>query len=195
MKLSSISQADRQVILAVGGAVALLVMVVAMVDVPLCGRIGRQLTTLKDLRVKIADAKVLVQQLPEQEAASRASEERYRAMASRVGSGQSVARILETLSLQAKEHHLEYEAVQPPADEEDQRRFTVGPTLALREVPLTLQLAGRYRQLGEFLAELPNAPYLASLKQLTVSRPASDSLKLRADLLLTVYLAEETLVR
>ncbi len=189
--LEWLSQADRRIMLGAAGGVLLLILLIGLVYVPVCGGIGRRFFTLRDLQRRISEARIMVKELPQREAASRASEERYRTMADRVGRGQSIARILESLSAQAKAHHLEYGAIQPPADASDHQTFTLGSLLTVREVPLTLQLSGRYRQLGEFLAELPGAPYVASLKRVMITRPHSESLKLHADLVLAVYLAEE----
>ena len=160
------------------------------VYLPLMAAIREQRVMLRDLRVKIADAQELAEGVPIQEAALQQAQERYRGLERRIDTGQSIARILETLRRQAKDHALELVAVQPRAGANGQPTITIQPDLILRETPLTLQLTGRYRQVGEFLGELLNAPFLASVRTLTVTKPDAQHPRLRADLVLALYLSE-----
>lgn len=157
---------------------------------PLVATIGDRYARLRELRVKLADARVLTKQQPSQEQALARMTARYKIVERQVGEGQSVARILETLSQQAKHHRLELVAVQPPAEEDGPRRLGLGPEMALRETPLTVQLTGRYRHVGEFLGELFHAPFLSSVRQLSMTKPHAERPALQADLALLVYLAE-----
>ncbi len=176
-----------------GAALLALGLLVQLVYRPLTARIGAQRMALRELRVKVADAQALAQQAPQHQAALERARVRYQALERRLGDGQGIARALETLSAQAKERRLEFVGVQPSAGEGEQPVVMVGPALRLRELPLTVQLTGRYRQLGEFLGELPQAPFLAVVRRLTLSRPRADTPKVLAELLLSVYPAESAL--
>ena len=173
-------------VLASAGALLLL----RVVYLPLLAGIGHRYARLQEVRVKIADVRVLKEQQPTQQKALAQMKARQQTLQHQVGEGQSVARILETLSQQAKRHRLELVAVQPPAEEEAPRRVSVGPDMTLRELPLSVQLIGRYRQVGEFLGELYHAPFLSSVRQVMIAKPQADRAIIQADLALVVYLAD-----
>jgi Tfp pilus assembly protein PilO len=172
------------------GALVALVLAARFLYVPALARLSRQRAALQDLTVKIADAHVLTEQLPQQQAALEEAQQRHRAMFGRVGEGQSVARILEQLSALAKSQRVELAAVQPRADEEP-RLIAMRPGLAMREIPLRLQLKGRYQQIGEFLGRFPTAPFMASVKQLAMRKPEAETAQLEADVLIGIYVAEQ----
>lgn len=163
-----------------------------VLSLSLLATIGSQRALLRELRVKIADAREFTQQLPLQEEVLQQAQARYRALERRIASGQSIARMLETLKLYAQHHELELVAVQPRVNDQVAALITPGLGLAFRETPLTLRLTGRYRQLGEFLGELSNAPLIAFVKQLTLSKPQGDSAQLQAELLVALYVQERT---
>lgn len=171
-------------------ACAGMLLLLRVVYLPLLAGIGDRYARLQELRVKIADVRVLKEQQPTQQKALDHIKARYQVLRQQVGEGQSIARILETLSRQAKHHRLELVAVQPPAEEEEPRRVSVGSDLTLRELPLSVQLTGRYRQVGEFLGELSRAPFLSSVRQLRMTKPQADRATIQADLALVVYLAD-----
>ena len=183
-------QPRQRILLGAVAACVLLLVLIRFLYLPALTRISAQRSTLHDLRVKIADAHVLVSQSASQHDALREAQKRWNVLERRIENGQSVARILEMLSQEAKQHRLELTAVKPRAEDVDQRILTLGPEMMLREVPLTIQLTGRYRPLGEFLAELPNAPFIASVRKLTMTKPQADSPMLQANFVLAVYLAE-----
>ena len=192
MKLPKIQLEPRSIYL-VGGTGALLVAVllVRFVYLPVLAQIGERQAALCDLRVKIADAHVLISQRQAYEAALQEVRKRYRALVEhRVGAEQSVARVLDALSEEAKAHRLELVATQPQTVEGEQHLLALGQGLVLREVPLTLQLSGRYRQVGEFLGALRDASFIASVQKLTLAKAEANSSKLRADISLAVYLPE-----
>ena len=179
----------QQLFLGGAGGVLALTFAARFLFVPALAAIGARRATLRDLEVKTADAGVLISQLPQHQAALEQAQESYRAVVERrVGQGQSVARILDTLSRDAKAQRLELVTVQPRAGENEKRLVVLGPELTVSEVPLTLQVTGRYRSLGEFLGKLPDAPFLSSVRQLTVTKPNTVRAELRADLVLAVYL-------
>ena len=181
----------QQVFLGLTGALLVVILSLRFIYLPVLARINERRALLTDLRVKIADAQVLAGQLPGQEQALQLAREHYGdALESWIGKEQSVARILERLSAQAKDHRLELVAIQPRAEDHEPRVVILGPEVTLREVPLTLQLTGRYRQLGEFLGDLPTAPFLASIRELKMTKPQADRAELRTDLVLAVYLSE-----
>ena len=182
----------EQLMLGATAAAATLLLAVRFLYLPVIGRIGEQRAMIRDLVVKTADAQALAAQRPTTEAALRDAQQRYRTLEDQVGSGQSVGKILELLGAQAKAHRLELTVVQQAPDELQARVVTLGPELTLREVPLTLQVSGRYRQIGEFLGGLQEAPFLSSVRTLTMAKAQAESPTLRAELVLAVYLAERS---
>ena len=180
----------QKLLLGVTGGLVALVWLFRYLYLPAIATIEARRATLQDLKVKIADAQVLTAQLPDHQAALRDAQERYRALESRLGAGQSVARVLEALSAEAKDHRLELAALKPRTDERERRVFALSPEMLLTEMPLTLQLTGRYRQLGEFLGGLRDAPFVASVQELKITKPEAGHAQLQADLVLAVYLAE-----
>lgn len=185
------SLSPRQQWFAGGGCiVAAMLLLARIVYLPLLADIGYRYARLQELRVKLADVRVLKNQQPAQRKALAQTKARYQALRYQVGEGQSIARILETLGQQAKRHRLELVAVQPPVEEETPRRVIVGADMTLRELPLSVQLTGRYRQAGEFLGEFYHAPFLSSVRQLKIAKPQADRATIQADVALVVYLAE-----
>ena len=180
----------QKLLLGVTGGLVALMWLFRYLYLPAIASIEARRATLQDLKVKIADAQVLAAQLPDYQAALRDAQERYRVLESRLGAGQSVARVLEALSAEAKDHRLELAAVKPRTDERERRVFALSPEMLLTEVPLTLQLTGRYRQLGEFLGGLRDEPFVASVQELKITKPEAGHAQLQADLVLAVYLAE-----
>ena len=171
------------------GACTMAVLVMRFLYIPLWGRVQERWTSLATLRVKMADARLSMERLPAEEAALTQAQERRQLLERRIGQEQSIARILEALGRQAKTHHLELVTMQPRADAHEEASVSLGPEIILRDMPLTVELTGRYRQLGEFLGELPSAPYVAAVKRMRITRPDLESPKLKADLVLAVYLA------
>ena len=192
MKRQALQLDTRQKLL-LGGTAALvaLVLLVRFVYLPVVARIGERRASLTDLRVKTADAHLLASRLSDEERALTEAQAQHRALERRVGEGQSMARILETLGQQAKDRRLELVAVQPKEGESEPLTLRLGSALTLHEVPLRLQLTGRYRQIGEFLGELIHTPFISSIKELKTRKPEADSATLQADLVLAVYLNQE----
>ncbi len=155
---------------------------------PLIAHLLDERATWRDLRAKRIAAESLPSQAPEQEAALHQLQSRYRQLESQLSGGQSVARILEELGARAREQSLELTVIQPRLPKSP-KTVALSPGLTLRETPLSLQLSGRYRAIGEFLSTLPDAPFLASISSLMLTRPEAAA-PLRAELVLTVYTAE-----
>ena len=183
-------QAPYRIALAVTGALVLSVWLVRYLYLPVMARIGTQRAELRALSVKTADADVLTSALPNYQVALGEAESRYQVLEKRV-TGQSLARILDELGRWAKNHKLEVVAVQPRPEAGSDVILEPGPKLRLRELPLTLKLRGRYRQVGEFLAKLPDAPFFATVRQLQIRQPISESAQLDVDMVLAVYLNED----
>ena len=191
MNVNTIRLAWRhQVLLGATGALLLAVLCVRFVYLPVWARINERRARLQDLTVKVADAQVLIAQRPAQAATLDEARTRYRELEARFGEGPSVATILETLGAQAKEHKLELVAIQPRSETKGQRVVVFGPELKVREVPLTLQLTGRYQHVGEFLGALPRCPFFTLVRALTLAKPDTDVGQLTANLELAVYLVE-----
>lgn len=181
----------HQTLGAAAGAVLVAALLARVLYLPALAKIGMRWTALQGLKAKIAEARLLSQELPDQEAALAGVRARYAVLEQRMDADQSVARILDSLSQEAKAHRLDLVAVQPGEEEDKPRLVRLGPKLILREIPLNLELTGSYRHVGEFLGTLPAAPFLSSVRRLSVTKPQADSAKLKADLALAVYLAEE----
>ena len=168
----------------VGGALRLLC-------VPAWVRLGARGAELRDLQAQVAQARQVAAELPLQQAALRDEQARYENLERRIRGGQSVARVLETLSAQAKQDGVELVALQPHADAQVMPVMMLGPSMRFRGVPLTLQLTGRYRALGEFLGTLPQSPLFATVHRLTMTRLEAGSPRLRAELEMTLYLPQQ----
>ena len=191
VKLPAVKLAPRyQLLVGITGGLVLAVWAIRFLYLPLLGRIAEHRVRLRDLAVKIEDARVLTAQLPQQQAALQQAGATFQSAYGRVGDGQSVARILESLSLQAKGYQLGLTAAQPRTADDQSVPIIMGPELALREVPLTLQLKGRYQQMGEFLGWISDGPFVASVRRVSIRKPQADSVQLEADLVIAAYLAE-----
>ncbi len=191
MTLPRVSLEGRQGwLLGVAGAAIGVAVCIRFLYLPVIAGIGERRATLTELRVKLADAQTVAAQLPSQEQVLQETQERFRVLERRLGDGQTVSTILESLSALAKEHHIEVVAVQP--EETVAHEVPLSPTVTLREVPLTLQLTGRYRNVGEFLGMLPSAPFVASVRALKISKLPPAGATLRAELALAVYLMKDT---
>ena len=177
----------RLLLLGTGG-VLLGVLAVRFLFLPVVAVIGERRASLQALAVKAADASILVAQRSTHEQALRQAEQRCAVLDAQVRN-QSVARILDALGQRAKAHRLELSVVQEHAAQELPRTVALGPELTVREVPLRVQLRGRYRQVAEFLGSLREAPFLATVQELTMTHP-DETAQLKTDLLLAVYLAE-----
>lgn len=192
MKLPTITLEPRsQYLLAGTGALVALVLAVRFLYMPVLARIGERRSMLNDLRVKMADVRTLVDLRPQHEVALQESQARYQAFAqTRLGGGPSLARILEALNQEARDHRVQVTASQPHAEEGGSRLLPLWRDLTMREVLLTVEVAGRYRHISEWLGDLSRVPFMTSVKRLQLTKPQADSSKLRADLTLAVYLAE-----
>jgi len=164
--------------------------VIRFVYLPAGVRLGERRASLKELAANIADAKLLAERLPQEQAALDQTRERYRSLVERrIDRGLSLARVLETLSAQAQDRRLELVAMQPNTSDKTMASIELGQELRLEQTLLTLGLAGRYRSIGEFLGWLQQAPFVASVRTLTLSRPEDNTLRVHADVELAVYLA------
>jgi Tfp pilus assembly protein PilO len=157
---------------------------------PLLTAVAVQRARLTELQGKIADAHLLAGQAVAQHAALDEARAAFQRLRRRIGEGQTVGRVIEVLGRQAKQHKLELMTIQPDEDEESPRLLAVEGGVTVREVPVSLRVRGRYQQIGQFLAALSNAPCLASVRQVSLSRPSRESPQLQAEMVLTVYLEE-----
>ena len=175
--------------LSITGLLMVLVLLVRWVYLPVIGQIRERRVAVQDLRVKIADAKELLPKLPAQEAAFQQAKQRFETLQIRLGNAQALANILDTLRTQAERLHLEFSATQLPYEEEAQGVIRLGAGLALREVPVTLTLIGRYRNLGELLGSLAEAPVVGAIDTLSVGSKPEFQPRLEANVSLKMWLA------
>ncbi|MBI2885162.1 MAG: type 4a pilus biogenesis protein PilO [Candidatus Omnitrophica bacterium] len=180
----------QQLLLVAATGVTAAVLLLRFVYIPLWGGIRQRAARLRELDVKMADAHLVRDQLAGQDALLRKTRERYELVRSRIGDEQSVGRILEALNQQAVEQQLEVLGMQPGVDGREPERLRLNADLTLREVPVLLRLQGRYRNLGEFLGQLPDAPFLASVRELELKRAPAGSPQLEARVVLSVYVTE-----
>jgi len=172
----------------VGGCIGLVAMTV-FVYVPLIEEIGQQKEMLQEITVKIANAKILNERLPKAEEKLQQAQERYRHIQRLIGKKASMARVLETLNVSAQEHHLELVAIQPRTNGE-QPVIQFGSNLIARQIPIHLQLTGRFRSIAEFLGTLPDAPFLAFLNELTMRKTQGGGNEIESEMSLIVLLGE-----
>ena len=185
----------QKLVLAGTGASVVLILLIRFLYLPVLGTIGERRAILKDLRVKIADVEVLRAQQAAHEAALVEAEVRYRDLKSWISRGESMPRILEALSRQARDDQVELVVLQPPAAEGDAQEASVftlrlRPGLELRQVPLHLTLTGRFFQIGEFLGTLADMPFVVSVQSIRVTKPEISSAKLRVEVVLPVFLTD-----
>lgn len=185
-----LSKLDSRQQLLVMGAGGLLLMAAGVrgVYLPLFARIRVQQTQLREWQAKAAVAAQLLSQRGTQETALKQAQQASRALESRIGRTPSLASFLERLGQRAKGARLELVAAQPKDAAASPRLIALGPQMQVREVPLTLQLTGRYRGLGEFLAALDREPVLFSIRHLTITKAQAEGAQVQADLLLHLYL-------
>ena len=158
--------------------------------VPLGRHLARQWSVRSQLLARLGEAKALEARTAAARASLEATGARREALERRLGRGQSVAKVLEVLGQEAKSHKLELVATQPKQDADSPRRVRITSDLIAQAVPVTVQISGRYRQLGEFLGILREAPFLASIQQVSITEPNQETGRLRADLELTLYLTD-----
>lgn len=195
MKLPFRLEMRHKIALGLTGGLAALILAVRFVYLPVFGAVGEKRATLLELKTKVADTTVLAARLPQEEAALAQAQKEYQAFLQRIGEEQSVARILDLLGKQAAGYRLQIVLLQQRADEgAPPRTLTLGPQLTLREVPLTLKLTGRYRQFGEFLGTLAEAPFIAAVKDVKLARVKAGEPDLEADMVLAVYVADRSAV-
>jgi Tfp pilus assembly protein PilO len=139
-----------------------------------------------EARAQILNAKALEARNPSAEA-REALQRRYDELAARVGAGQSIARIVELLGDQARAESLEV-VVQQAKDQQDEEQPAAWPgALSVAPMPLTLQLTGRYRALGEFVGWLAEAPFVATVDSIRMDKLDPGSPRLKVELRVVVY--------
>jgi Tfp pilus assembly protein PilO len=180
-----------RLVLGLAAAVAAAVLWVRLIAQPALGRISARRATLTALEAQIAHARELADRLPEVEAASRQAHGRYDALARRLESVRTTSHVLEMLSHQAKAHRLELIAVEPRQPTDGPHRLSESSGLVIHQIPMWFKLAGRYRQVGEFLGELTEGPVAAAIRELRLTKAQAEGAVLKVDLVLAVYLAEE----
>ena len=175
---------------AVAGAAALgLALVIGGVILPARALVHSRRAALMEIRRGIADGEAAGRQAQVESQRQRALEAQYQALRQRAGEGRSVAHVLDLISAQAQAHHLEIVTSQPAPDAREAGLVVIGPDLALKSLPFTLRLDGSYQALGEFLGELLDAPYLASVRRMTVTAPDNSRRAVHAVVELVVFVA------
>ena len=192
MKLTFPRLDARQTLAAgLGLAVVALFLSIRIVLVPIISGIASRRASIQELERLLTEARELQDQREAQERLLAQARSEYQVLQRRVGTGQSIARVLEALSQQAREQRLEITSLKPEMDGDDNAITELGPSVRLRKVPLSLSVAGHYRQVGDFLGQLAQGPFLASIETLRISKPSNATAKVQAELALSVYLAEQ----
>lgn len=182
--------ATRTTLLMLLGAILAGALLARFVYLPLTWQIRDRRAMVEVLRLKLADAQVAIARLPQSTAERQRLEAQYRALTGRMTRGESLVRILERLSQQAKAHRVGMAVVKSHADDAASRMLTLGSMVTLHETPLALQLTGRYRPIAEFLGGLAEAPLLSTVRTVTITKPDAANATVRADVTLAVYVAE-----
>ena len=162
---STMIRMPRHVLVIGAAGVALLIGAsVRFVEVPLSHRIGRAWSTLHEVRAQATAARELERRLAEQQARLQETQAALAAIKLHVGNVQGMAKALETLRQHAVSHHVELTVTQQPAEEET-GALTLAPDLVLHDVPLTLHVEGRYRDIGAFLGALTSLPFVSTVRE------------------------------
>lgn len=177
-----LGETQRAAAIAAGAA-----LVAVLVYPPLWRGIANSRQRLTELQRNITEAQGFTAEESARARRLERAKQQLAPWARRVGHGQSMARVLETLNARAQAHQLQVVAVQPRAV----AAHTAAGRLALREVPLELQVSGQYRQIGEFLGTLADAPFLADVRELSLSSPG-DAQALEARIAIVVYMEEQS---
>ena len=144
------------------------VLVVALAYPPLLRGLGQRHRRLAELTASITEARQAADQQLDRARQLERAQQQLAPWMHRIGGGQSMARVLDALNQQAQAHQLQVVAVQPRAAGTSEGKVSAGRA-TLRAMPLELQVSGRYRQIGEFLGGLAEAPFLAEVRALRVS--------------------------
>ena len=182
--------ARTQLLLAAAGLLIGSGVVIRWAHLPVVARCRDDGAQIRELHVKIADARSLVPRLVEEEASLQQSRLQLEAALEDFGSEESVARMLETLQHHAEVLHLEFSAMKSSDTEESGETLALGRHLTLRQVPITVTLVGRYRQIGAFLATLDGAPFLTQVQRLSLKRQSETSSAVEAQMTLALYAAD-----
>ena len=181
--------ARTQRLVAAAGMLLVCGVVIRWAHWPVVAQSRERAAQTRELQVKVADARTLLPRLVEEEASLRQTRQQLDAALASIGSNESVARVLETLQHHAEVLHVEFSAVKSSEAEESGQPRALGGDLTLHEVPITVTLVGRSRQVGAFLGTLDGAPFLAQVQRLSVKRPSETSSTVQADMTLALYYA------
>ncbi|GEM_PF-1792198 len=183
--------AQQRVWIEIGLIFLVSVLALRFLCLPLLGRLSTLRVRAQEVAAQLAEGEAMAQHTSAHEAVLAQAQQRYATLSQRVGAETSLARVLETFRRQAQDHRVELMTMQPRASADAAPgAVALGEGLTLREVPLTLQLTGRYRHLGEFFAGLDEEPFTVVVRSLKMSHVEGSRTQLRAELLLTVYLPE-----
>ncbi len=172
------------------GAGLAVVMMGGFIARPMVLRIQHQRAVLAELRAQHAMAQALVDEQDRYDTALQERQAQYQTLQQRWRTVTSMAGVIETLTALAKSAHVELLAAESHRGTAPPAVIQVGPDLVVREVPLTLEVSGRYRQLGDFLGRLHGAPCVTSLRGMGLARQSSGPARVKMQLLVLVYLAE-----
>ena len=176
--------------LELGGLLVGALMMLRFMCLPLLSQLAHQQARLRAMTVEIEGGAALIAQADASNALLAQTQQRHQALAQRFGQESSLARVLETLKVQAQDHRVELVAMQPKASDAKPRTVTLGEGMQLREVPLIVHVTGRYRHIGEFIARLADEPFAVAVRSLKMVKAEGSRTRLRAELLMTVYLTE-----
>jgi len=180
-----------QHILVVGavGLALLLGASVRFVEVPLGHRIARKWSRLHAVRAQSTAARELERRLAEQQARLQETQAALAAIKLHVGNVQGMAKALETLRQHAVRHHVDLTVTQQPAEQEA-GVLTLAPDLVLHDVPLTLHLEGRYRDIGAFLGALTSLPFVSTVREWQIQHSTTHPTRLEGTVHLALYLLQ-----
>ncbi len=146
------------------GLSAILVLATAIgarvIFLPAWGKLQENRASITDLRVKLADARDLVNRLPEQEERVAQARLRLAEAETQTGGGSSLARILDQLDTCAENAGVRMSITQESA--------------AMQSVPIKAEIGGSFFSIGRFFSLLAEAPFAWQVNHLSLEQSAPD---------------------
>ena len=139
-----------------------------VIFLPAWGKLQENRASITDLRVKLADARDLVNRLPEQQERVAEARRQLADAQSQTGGGSSLARILDQLDTCAENAGVRMSITQESA--------------AMQSVPIKAEIGGSFFAIGRFFSLLAEAPFAWQVNQLSLEQSADGQSDLQARL-------------
>ncbi len=158
-------------------AILVLAAVVGMrvIFMPAWGKLQEKRALITDLRVKLADARDLVNRLPEQQERVAQARRHLAEAQTQTGGGSSLARILDQLDTCAENAGVRMSITQESA--------------AMQSVPIKAEIRGSFFAIGRFFSLLAQAPFAWQVNHLSLEQSADGQADLQARLEMELLVA------